>query len=109
MIKNRIIVFYKIILKHTLLSKMRKKLFRKIKMEISLKRVKETETLAENCLKLVKAIYNHLLIRINGKRKIMYSDIIRYIVKENYRGPNYDAIIVWCNSKIKKGILFFEK
>ena len=46
---------------------------------------------------------------INGKRKIMYSDIIRYIVKENYRGPNYDAIIVWCNSKIKKGILFFEK
>ena len=40
---------------------------------------------------------------IKGKRKIMYSDIINLIIREDYRGKMFNEIILWCNYKIRQG------
>ncbi|MFX0000682.1 MAG: hypothetical protein ACFE9Q_05825 [Candidatus Hodarchaeota archaeon] len=43
---------------------------------------------------------------INGKREIMYSDIINLIIREGYIGENYNQLILWCNYKIRLGKTF---
>jgi len=40
---------------------------------------------------------------INGKRDLMYSDIINLIIREGYIEENYNQIILWCNYKIRLG------
>ncbi len=45
---------------------------------------------------------------INGKRNIMYSDVINLIIREGYDGENYKQIIVWCNYKIRLGETFLD-
>jgi hypothetical protein len=34
---------------------------------------------------------------INGKRDIMYSDIINLIIREGHIGEKYSQLILWCN------------
>jgi len=45
---------------------------------------------------------------IDGKRNIMYSDVINLIIREGYDGENYRQIIVWCNYKIRLGETFLD-
>ncbi|KKM60801.1 hypothetical protein LCGC14_1538190 [marine sediment metagenome] len=45
---------------------------------------------------------------INGKRDLMYSDIINLIIREGYIEENYNQIILWCNYKIRLGEIFVE-
>lgn len=40
---------------------------------------------------------------IRDKRQITYSDIINFIIKENFKSQIYTQIIVWCNYNIRKG------
>jgi hypothetical protein len=52
---------------------------------------------------LLKRIIHKINQSINGKRNVMYSDIINLIIREDYRGKMYNEIILWCNCKIKQG------
>ena len=40
---------------------------------------------------------------IRRKRKIIYSDIINIIIREDYRGKMFNEINLSCNYKIKQG------
>ena len=55
----------------------------------------------DDLIKIIKKI-------IEGKREIMYSDIINLIIREGYIGENYKQIIIWCNYKIRLGKYFVE-
>ena len=44
-----------------------------------------------------------ILKKIRDKRQITYSDIINFIIKDNYKSDIYTQIIVWCNINIRKG------
>lgn len=57
--------------------------------------------LLDDLLKKIKMI-------MEGKREIMYSDIINLIIREGYMGESYKQIIVWCNYKIRLGEFFVE-
>ena len=57
--------------------------------------------LLDDLIKKIKKI-------IEGKRDIMYSDIINLIIREGYIEENYKQIIVWCNYKIRLGEFFVE-
>ena len=58
--------------------------------------------------KTLENILNKLKQIINGKRDLMYSDIINIIIREGYVGENYNQIILWCNYKIRLGKTFVE-
>lgn len=45
---------------------------------------------------------------INGKREIMYSDIINFIIREGNLGEEYKQLIIWCNYKIRQGKTYVE-
>ncbi len=45
---------------------------------------------------------------INGKRGIMYSDIINLIVREGIKDDKSKQLILWCNYKMKFGEIFVE-
>jgi len=62
--------------------------------------IKNRKTL-ENIIKRVKQI-------INGKREIMYSDIINFIIRERCIGEEYKQLIIWCNYKIRLGKTYVE-
>jgi len=64
---------------------------------------KETHEITSSHHDLLKAILKELDQIIKGKRKIMYSDIINLIIREDYRGKMFNEIILWCNYKIKQG------
>lgn len=55
----------------------------------------------ENIIRRLKQI-------IDGKREIMYSDIINLIIREGYLGEEYKQLIIWCNYKIRLGNLYVE-
>ena len=57
---------------------------------------------------MLKTILNKLKKKIQGKRSIMYYDIINYVVREGFRGEIYNQIILWCNYKIRFGEIFVE-
>ena len=40
---------------------------------------------------------------IRRKRKMIYSDIINIIIREDNRGKLFNEIILWCNYKIEQG------
>lgn len=62
--------------------------------------IKNGETL-EKLIRKLKQI-------INGKREIMYSDIINIIIREGNIGEEYKQLIIWCNYKIRLGNLYVE-
>ena len=45
---------------------------------------------------------------INGKRRIMYSDIINLVVREGMRDDLSKQLILWCNYKMRYGEIFVE-
>ncbi len=67
-------------------------------------------------IKILPRIYSRLLGEIvsslkeiiNGKRRIMYSDIINIIIRKGYKGEDYNQLILWCNYKIRTGEIFIE-
>ena len=46
--------------------------------------------------------------RIRGRREIMYSDIINFIIRGGYTEERYSQLILWCNYKIRLGKTFVE-
>ena len=40
---------------------------------------------------------------LKGKREIMYSDIINFIIRKEYFEEGYKQLILWCNYKIRLG------
>jgi hypothetical protein len=63
-------------------------------------RVKE---LPESYVIILKELIKIINRSIQGKREIMYSDIINLIVREGYNGEIYNHLIIWCNFNIKSG------
>ena len=61
-----------------------------------------------NNLELLQDIKNKLDRILQGRRKIMYSDIINLIIREGKIGDNYNELILWCNYKIRLGEIFVE-
>ncbi len=57
---------------------------------------------------LLREIQRKLNEIFQGKREIMYSDIINLIIRENKVGENYNNLILWCNYKIRLGETFVE-
>ncbi|MEJ2250530.1 MAG: hypothetical protein P8Y70_13040 [Candidatus Lokiarchaeota archaeon] len=56
----------------------------------------------------LEKIIHKINIKLEGKRKVMYSDIINYINRNNYSNKNYNEIIIWCNYKIRYGAIFVD-
>jgi len=57
---------------------------------------------------LLKEIQRKLNEIFQGKREIMYSDIINLIIREGKAGENYNELILWCNYKIRLGETFVK-
>jgi hypothetical protein len=57
---------------------------------------------------LLSEIQRKLNERFQGKREIMYSDIINLIIREGKVGENYNNLILWCNYKIRLGETFVK-
>ena len=57
---------------------------------------------------LLRAILQKLKLIINGKRKLMYSDVINLIIRDGCKGDDYNQLILWCNYKIRIGEIFIE-
>ncbi|MHA2037423.1 MAG: hypothetical protein ACW98X_13380 [Promethearchaeota archaeon] len=62
-----------------------------------------------NHIGLLEEIKNKLKKIFQGKREIMYSDIINLIIREGKIGNEYNEIILWCNYKIRSGETFVER
>ena len=75
------------------------------KIENDIERIKD---FPKSNIDLLKKIRNHLNEIIKGKRKIMYSDIINLILREGYKGEEYNQLIIWCNYKIRFGEIFVD-
>ena len=61
-----------------------------------------------NHMELLEEIKKKLKKTFQGKREIMYSDIINLIIREDKVGNEYNEIILWCNYKIRLGETFVE-
>ncbi|MFW9875846.1 MAG: hypothetical protein ACFFG0_22300 [Candidatus Thorarchaeota archaeon] len=57
---------------------------------------------------LLNEIQRKLYEIFKGKREIMYSDIINFIIREGKVGEKYNNLILWCNYKIRLGETFVE-
>jgi hypothetical protein len=57
---------------------------------------------------LLREIQRKLNEIFQGKREIMYSDIINLIIREGKVGENYNNLILWCNYKIRLGEIFVD-
>jgi len=66
------------------------------------------ENIPKNNVELIRDIKNKLNQIFNGKREIMYSDIINLIIREGRVGENYNNLILWCNYKIRLGETFVD-
>ena len=58
--------------------------------------------------KTLEDIMKRLKQILRGKRDIMYSDIINFIIRKEYFGEHYRHIILWCNYKIRLGKSYVE-
>ena len=61
-----------------------------------------------NNIALLKEITDKLNRIFQGRREIMYSDIINLIIREGKVGNEYNELILWCNYKIRLGETFLE-
>lgn len=59
-------------------------------------------------IELLEEIKNKLSKIFEGKRELMYSDIINLIIREGKVGNGYNELILWCNYKIRLGETFLE-
>jgi hypothetical protein len=64
---------------------------------------KEVQNITSSHHVLIKSILKEIDRSIRGKRKILYSDIINLIMREDNRGKMYNEIILWCNYNIRRG------
>ena len=64
---------------------------------------KEANCISSSHHDLIKGILKKIDQTLKGKRKIMYSDIINLIIREDHRGKMFNEIMLWCNYKIKQG------
>lgn len=58
--------------------------------------------------KTLETIIRRIKQIINGKREIMYSDVINFIIREGYLGEEYKQLLIWCNYKIRLGKTYVE-
>ena len=77
-------------------------------MTQTLRKSKEIEDYYHQHLEKLHEIQTELKKLIRNKRQITYSDIINYLIKQDYKGENYTQIILWCNHNIRKGNFFIE-
>ena len=61
-----------------------------------------------NNFEILNRIKNKLNKIFQGRREIMYSDIINLIIREGKIGENYNQLILWCNYKIRLGETFVK-
>lgn len=66
-------------------------------------KIKAIDNIAQRYNDVLKEIYKKINQTINGKREIMYSDIINFLTRNQYKGEIYNQIIIWCNYNIKQG------
>jgi hypothetical protein len=66
-------------------------------------RSKQDKEISSYHYNLIRKIMKEIDQSLKGKRKVMYSDIINLIIREDYRGTTFNEIILWCNYKIKQG------
>jgi len=64
---------------------------------------KEAQNITSSHHVLIKSILKEIDRSIRGKRKILYSDIINLIMREDNRGKMYNEILLWCNYNIRRG------
>ena len=69
---------------------------------------KEIEDFYHEHLEILRKIHSKLKDLIRNKRRVAYSDIINFIIKQNYKSEIYSQIIVWCNYNIRKGNFFVD-
>jgi hypothetical protein len=77
-------------------------------MSFIIDKVNEDDWLQAEAETLIKAISKTLEEKMIGKRRIMYSDVINYIIRQDCRGEIYNKIIIKCNSNIRKGNYIIE-
>ncbi|MFX1389622.1 MAG: hypothetical protein ACFE9Z_06100 [Promethearchaeota archaeon] len=70
--------------------------------------IEEIKKITINNCRILENIINAIKLKINGKREIMYSDIINLINKQEDLGEKYNQLILWCNYKIRLGKIFVE-
>jgi len=58
--------------------------------------------------KTLETIIRRVKQILNGKREIMYSDVINFIIREGDIGEEYKQLIIWCNYKIRLGKTYVE-
>lgn len=61
-----------------------------------------------NNIELLQEIKSKLDKKFQGRREIMYSDIINLIIREGKIGDEYNELILWCNYKIRLGETFVK-
>ncbi len=66
-------------------------------------KIKVTDNIVQRYNDVLKEIYKKINQNISGKREIMYSDIINFLMRNQYKGEIYNQIIIWCNYNIKQG------
>lgn len=59
-------------------------------------------------LEFLKNILNHLNGIIKNERKLMYSDVINFIIRKGFKGEEYNQLLLWCNYKIRIGEIFID-
>ncbi|MHA1991273.1 MAG: hypothetical protein ACW98A_09945 [Candidatus Hodarchaeales archaeon] len=69
---------------------------------------KNIKTIPKNTIELLQEIKIKLEKIFQGRRRIMYSDIINLIIREDKIGASYNELILWCNYKIRLGEIFVE-
>ena len=70
-----------------------------------LEKIKKIST--SNC-EILEDVINILKKKLRGRREIMYSDIINFIIRGGYTEEKYSQLILWCNYKIRLGKTFVE-
>ena len=69
---------------------------------------KNIKVIQINNIELLQEIKDKLEKIFQGRRKIMYSDIINLIIREGKIGDSYNELILWCNYTIRLGETFLE-
>jgi len=63
---------------------------------------REAQNITSSHHDLIKRILKETDQSIRGKRKIMHSDTINLVIREDYRGKMYYEILEWCNYNIRR-------
>ena len=70
--------------------------------------IDKIEKISTNNWEVLEIIIKKIEKKIKGRRRIMYSDVINLILREDYKGENYNRLILWCNYKIRLGKTYIE-